>query len=131
MDIFLMNKKLEECNEVSKKSNESGLKHWWKQKLSAVAMFPLTIWFLINLPSFLSLSYTSKVAWLEKTTNFVFLILFLLISSYHMKLGLIVVIEDYIHNNFIKRLLIKALQIFTLASSVLLLVVVLKFLRII
>ena len=86
--------KVYNTNEV----HESGLKHWWQQKLTAVAMLPLSVWLLLNLPKFLSLSYEKKVIWLNSIPNFIFLIFFLLIASYHMRLGLTVVVEDYIHN---------------------------------
>ena len=53
--------------------NESGLKHWWQQKLTAVAMLPLSVWLLLNLPKFLSLSYEKKVIWINSIPNFMFL----------------------------------------------------------
>ena len=112
--------KVYNTNEV----HESGLKHWWQQKLTAVAMLPLSVWLLLNLPKFLSLSYEKKVIWLNSIPNFIFLIFFLLIASYHMRLGLTVVVEDYIHNIRIKFFLLKTLEIFTLAVFVLIMFII-------
>ena len=109
--------------------NESGLKHWWQQKLTAVAMLPLSVWLLLNLPKFLSLSYEKKVIWINSIPNFIFLIFFLLIASYHMRLGLTVVVEDYIHNIRLKFFLLKTLEIFTLAVFVLIMFIIFLFVR--
>ena len=107
--------------------HESGLKHWWRQKLTAIAMLPLSVWLLLNLPTFLSLSYEKKVIWLNSMPNFIFLIFFLLIASYHMKLGLTVVVEDYIHNVRLKFFLLKILEIFTLSVFVLIMYITFLF----
>ena len=107
--------------------HESGLKHWWRQKLTAIAMLPLSVWLLLNLPTFLSLSYEKKVIWLNSMPNFIFLIFFLLIASYHMKLGLTVVVEDYIHNVRLRFFLLKILEIFTLSVFVLIMYITFLF----
>ena len=113
----------------TKDVNESGLKHWWQQKLSAVAMLPLSVWLILNLPKFLSLSYEKKVIWINSIPNFIFLIFFLLIASYHMRLGLTVVVEDYIHNIRLRFFLLKTLEIFTLAVFVLTMFIIFLFVR--
>ena len=87
----------------SKKS--SGLSHWWQQKLTAILLLPITVWFINSFPSFMSLSYQEKFNWLYNKPNCYFLALFFIVSSYHMKLGLTVVIEDYIHNDNSKKIL--------------------------
>ena len=118
-----------EKNHNIDKNRESGLKHWWHQKLSAIVMIPLSIWLLLNLPNFFYLSYEQKILWLNNITNFLFLMIFLFIASYHMKLGLTVVIEDYIHNIRIKFFLLKTLKIFTFTAFLLILVLIVVFLK--
>ena len=124
-----MKKKKLEYKNLTKNISHSGLRHWWHQKLSAILMIPLLIWLLINLPSFLYLSFEKKIQWVNNTTNFFFLMCFFLIASYHMKLGLTVVLEDYIHNSSLKRFLLKMLEIFTLSLVVLIVVLIVIFLR--
>ena len=86
-------------------NKSSGLTHWWHQKLTALLMLPITIWFIINIPSFMSASYQEKLLWLHNKPNYYLLAFFFIVSSYHMKLGLTVVIEDYIHNDNLKKIL--------------------------
>ena len=48
--------------DISEKK-DSGLGHWWHQKLTAVALLPLTLWFLIVIPGFVSLNFEGKLEW--------------------------------------------------------------------
>ncbi len=88
-----------------KKKQVSGLSHWWHQKLTAFLLLPITIWFIISIPTFMSLDYLDKLNWLYNKPNCYLLAFFFIASSYHMKLGLTVVIEDYIHNDNLKKIL--------------------------
>ena len=91
--------------QVIKSKKSSGLSHWWHQKLTAILLLPITVWFISSFPSFMSLSYQEKFNWLYNKPNFYLLVFFFIVSSYHMKLGLTVVIEDYIHNDNLKKIL--------------------------
>ncbi len=110
----------------SKNKLGSGLSHWWYQKITAVILMPLTIWFLVILPDFINLNYIEKVNWINKTPNYYLLAVFFVISSYHFKLGLTVVIEDYIHNNRIKRalvIIVSFISLLIISSSILLCII--------
>ena len=96
----------------------SGLKHWWHQKITAVLLLPLTLWFMCSIPDFFTFSYVEKIEWINYGLNFYLISLFFIISSYHMKLGLFVVVEDYIHNENLKK-------IFSILVNVVILLIIL------
>jgi succinate dehydrogenase / fumarate reductase membrane anchor subunit len=70
--------------------------HWWVQRLTAVALVPLGLWFVVELLLLPDLSYASVLAWVHRPYSSVMLILFVLAAAYHSYLGVRVVIEDYV-----------------------------------
>lgn len=78
-------------------TGKEGVNHWWMQRVSAIALTPLTLWFLISLLGVIGADYETVVAWIGKPFNTVLLIALLVGVFYHAMLGLQVVIEDYIH----------------------------------
>jgi len=93
---------------------ESGLKHWLYQKISAIMLIPITIWLLLNFPKFFKLNFDEKIYWINHSPNYYLLTIFFIISAFHFKLGLTVVIEDYIHNSVVKKLLLTIISIIAL-----------------
>jgi succinate dehydrogenase / fumarate reductase membrane anchor subunit len=87
-------------------SAHHGAGHWVKERVSSVALIPLTIWGLWAAASISGTGYAGAVAWLGSPVNAVLLGLLVLLSLYHMQLGLRVVIEDYVHKPFGKGLLL-------------------------
>ncbi|MDG1859560.1 MAG: succinate dehydrogenase, hydrophobic membrane anchor protein [Emcibacteraceae bacterium] len=79
-------------------SAKNGTHHWWMQKVTAVALIPLTIWFVSSVIQMTQADYTSVVKWMSSPVVAVLLTLFIVTGLYHLKLGLQVVIEDYIHS---------------------------------
>ena len=99
----------------NKKNNlESGLNHWLYQKVTAVLLIPITIWVLLKLPKFIQLSFSDKLSWINSSLNLYLIALFFIISAFHFKLGLTVIIEDYIHNSIVKKYLIVIISIIAL-----------------
>ena len=80
-------------------SARDGSSHWWAQRLTAVALVPLTIWFAFSLLGIPLGEYATLFLWIAKPLNAILLILFVLILVYHSSLGLQVVIEDYVHGS--------------------------------
>lgn len=78
-------------------SAKEGTDHWWSQRVSAMALVPLGVWLLISLASAESLDYEAVSLWLSQPLNSVLMILLVLAVCYHGKLGVQVVIEDYVH----------------------------------
>lgn len=79
-----------------------GAQHWWRQRVTAVALFPLTFWFAFCLAKLPSVAYRDVALWLKMPWNTILLLSFLLLSFYHAMLGLQIVIEDYVHNDWLK-----------------------------
>ena len=78
-------------------SAKSGTEHWWAQRVSAVALIVLVIWFVISLIVHAGASYEEMCAWIGSPIPAVLMISLLIAMFYHAQLGLQVVIEDYIH----------------------------------
>ena len=78
-------------------SAKEGIGHWWMQRLTAIALVPLSLWFVISALSLGGLDLAGFKAWLNAPGNLLLMILFVFCSFYHMMLGLQVVVEDYVH----------------------------------
>lgn len=76
-----------------------GTHHWWMQRLTAIALVPLTLWFALAMATLAATDYATAVAWLRSPVNAVLTLLLIGTVFYHMYLGLRVVIEDYIHGH--------------------------------
>ena len=76
-------------------SAKEGVAHWWAQRVSAVALVPLGIWFCASLVSLAGADRLTLMAWLHGPVAAVLMILTLGALFYHASLGLQVVIEDY------------------------------------
>lgn len=74
-----------------------GVHHWWQQRLTSLALVPLTIWFVVSLLALPSLDYATVAGWMHRGPTALLLILLLLAGAWHSQLGLRVVIEDYVH----------------------------------
>ena len=76
---------------------KEGVHHWWMQRLTSIALIPLSVWFLISLLALPSFDYSTVHAWASQTWTALLLVLFIPIAAWHSKLGVQVVIEDYVH----------------------------------
>lgn len=75
---------------------KEGAEHWWMQRLSAVALVVLTLWFVVSLLSIGSLHYDAVQAWVDRPVNAALLVLLVIALMYHSQMGIQVVIEDYV-----------------------------------
>jgi succinate dehydrogenase / fumarate reductase membrane anchor subunit len=78
-------------------SAKDGTGHWWAQRVSAVALIPLTLWFLLSLLVLPALDYATVRAWLSVPLSGLLAVLLVAVLTYHSYLGTTVVIEDYVH----------------------------------
>jgi len=83
-------------------SAKEGVHHWWLQRLTSVALVPLSIGFVASLLALPALDYASLLAWLRQSGTALGLILFVLVAARHSQLGIRVVIEDYVHGAGLK-----------------------------
>ena len=77
-------------------SAKTGTSHWWMQRVTAVALIPLTFWLIIFLDLCLNAPYPETAAWLALPLNSVCIVAWILVVFYHAASGLQVVIEDYV-----------------------------------
>lgn len=100
-------------------SAKSGLDHWIAQRMTAIGNLILGLWFMWSLVMHPELAYfTGAEAWLSQPFNAVLMILFVISTFYHAKLGLQVVIEDYVHCEAMKITSLIAVKLSLLAMSV-------------
>jgi len=78
-------------------SAKQGTGHWSAQRLTAIALAPLGLWFAFSLLGLPHGNYELVAAWIAEPANSILLILLVLTLVYHSSLGLQVVIEDYVH----------------------------------
>lgn len=90
-------------------SAKEGVRHWWVQRLTSVALVPLTIWFVVSLLSLPSLDYPTVVAWMSESSTALALLVLVPVAAWHSQLGMRVVVEDYMHANGPKTLMLIAL----------------------
>lgn len=78
-------------------SAHHGVQHWWLQRVTAVALLPLSLWFTSALVTIMLSPNVVKVAtWFASPVNAVVMVMFLVAMFWHAKLGVQVVIEDYV-----------------------------------
>ena len=81
-------------------SAKAGTEHWWSQRLTAVALILLGVWFLLSLLRLPDFSYDAAHDWLASPLNSVLMILLTSTLAWHSSLGVQVVIDDYVHRPF-------------------------------
>jgi succinate dehydrogenase / fumarate reductase membrane anchor subunit len=75
---------------------KSGAAHWWAQRMTAVALVPLTLWFVWSVLHLVGAPHEAMLAWIGGPIPVVLMIALVLASFYHLALGMQVVIEDYV-----------------------------------
>ncbi|HEV7337573.1 MULTISPECIES: succinate dehydrogenase, hydrophobic membrane anchor protein [Bosea] len=96
-------------------SAKSGTGHFWLQRVTAVANVLLTIAFLLVVISLIGKPYPAAVATLANPLVAILMLLFVVSGAVHMRLGMQVIIEDYIHSEGLKILAVMANTFFAIA----------------
>jgi succinate dehydrogenase / fumarate reductase, membrane anchor subunit len=84
----------------------AGVHHWWLQRLTSLALVPLSVWLVVSLLSLPALDHVTVTAWLAHSSTALLMILLVLLAAWHSQLGLQVIIEDYVHGSGAKWLLL-------------------------
>lgn len=77
-------------------SARAGSHHWYAERVSAIALVPLTLWFIVSVLRLVGAPHEVVVAWASHPVNTVLLLALVVMTFHHMALGLQVVIEDYV-----------------------------------
>ncbi|MBI37058.1 MAG: succinate dehydrogenase, hydrophobic membrane anchor protein [Alphaproteobacteria bacterium] len=75
---------------------KSGTNHWWVQRLTAIGLIPLSIWFIIEILLAVGNDYNEAKEFISQPFTAILLILFIVLTFHHAQLGLQVVVEDYV-----------------------------------
>ena len=79
-------------------SAKDGVQAWWLERVTAVALVPLTLWLMASLIAFGGRDYAAVISWLSDPLVTLLLVLLLLALFVHLALGLRVIVEDYVHS---------------------------------
>ena len=79
-------------------AGRSGVHHWWAERVTSIALVPLTIWFVFSVVRLVGASQPNVAAWVGHPINAALLLALIAITFHHMQLGIQVVLEDYVPN---------------------------------
>jgi succinate dehydrogenase / fumarate reductase, membrane anchor subunit len=103
-----------------------GVGHWWAQRLTALALVPLTLWFVVSIVGLVGADPATVAEWIAQPVPAVMLVLLIVATFHHAQLGLQVVIEDYVHAEGVKIALILAIKGLSVVLAVVALFAVLR-----
>ena len=107
-------------------SARSGAHHWWLERLTSVSTLLLFVWLLVSLLRLPGLDHKAVTTWLSSPIAAVPMLLLIASTFWHLKLGLQVVIEDYVHEEGWKFFSITLLNFFVIGAGALAFFSVLK-----
>ena len=98
-------------------SAKDGTRHWWMERLTAIALIPLTVWLVASLVAIGTADHAQTVHWIRSPASSIALLLTIVALFHHTQLGLQVVVEDYIHVEWLKIALIIAIKLGAIAAA--------------
>jgi len=78
-------------------SAKEGAHHWWVQRLTSIALVPLTLWLSYSIVTFGEMNYQAVVVWMQSPFVAAALAILVVVLFYHVQLGIQVILEDYVH----------------------------------
>lgn len=107
-------------------SARSGARHWWLERMTSLATLLLFVWLAASLARLPSLDQPSVADWLRDPLSAVPMILLIVATFWHLKMGLQVIVEDYVHEEGTKLFSIVLLNLFVIGGAALALFAILK-----
>ena len=107
-------------------SAKEGVGHWWAQRLTAIALIPLLVWFVASVVTLVGAELIIVREWISGPVNSVLLLSLIVAVFHHAQLGLQVVIEDYVHTGWLRLAAIIAVKFAAFGLSATSLFAVLK-----
>jgi len=107
-------------------SAKDGTRHFWHQRLTAIALIPLSLWFVASLICVMDGSHAEVVAWIATPHVTSLLVALIAALYYHMKLGLQTVLEDYVHTEWLKLASVIGLNLGTALCGLVSVIAILK-----
>lgn len=95
-------------------SARSGTHHWWMQRLTAVALVPLTLWFVVSLIMVVTADHATVIRWLHSPLVAILCCALIVALFFHAQLGVQVVLEDYMHSEWRKLVSIVLMKLISL-----------------
>ncbi len=105
---------------------KSGVHHWWAERVTSIALVPLTLWFIAAMIHLLGAPHEVVLDWMASPLTIVLMLCLVLTTFHHMQLGLQVVIDDYVHVESTRFLLLLGLRAGTAILALLCVVSILR-----
>ena len=99
-------------------ASHSGTGHFWRQRITAVALVPLGLWFTFAMLGLVGTNEVAVLNFLSQAWNALLMAAFTTTLLYHMSLGLQVVVDDYVHTTGMKVFLLLLIRFVTIATTV-------------
>lgn len=107
-------------------SAHAGYHHWWIERIEAVALVPLTIWFIFSVVRLAGASHQAVIDWMSSPWSMVLMLLLIVATFHHLSLGVQSVLDDYVHQPAFKLWSVLAVKGACLLSGLLCVVAVLR-----
>ena len=95
-----------------------GAHHWWLQRLSALALIPLSLWFVFEILNHMGDGHQAVTSWIAQPGVALLLLLYLVFMFFHAQLGLQVIIEDYISTEGVRLVCLLTMKAVNLLAGV-------------